>query len=121
LRLALCRIIIKTLSNKLKFKTEVDCLKKKQKIGRAIAEAIEDRETILEIIKTASQIKTNSPIILLKPAIFIERPNNTPKEVAIPLPPLNCKNIVQLWPQIQHNPKRMRKFSPCNKTGLLTK
>ena len=71
---------------------------------------IEANETILELKKTSNQVKTINPITIFNPGTFIERPSNTPKEAAIPFPPLNRKNIVQLWPQIQPNPMKIRKF-----------
>lgn len=78
---------------------------------------IEANETILKTKKTRNQDKIIKPITIFNPGTFIARPDNTPNEVAIPFPPLNCKNIVQLWPQIQHNPIKIRKFCACHKTG----
>ncbi len=71
---------------------------------------MEANETILQIKKTVIQVTINIPIIKFSPFIFKAKPSKTPKEVAIPFPPLNCRNIVQLWPQIQHKPMRIGKF-----------
>ena len=85
-------------------------LKNRVKIGKAVAAIIEAKETMRQIKKTINQVKTRIPIIIPNPDNFNASPSNTPKVVAIPLPPLNLRNIVQLWPQIQHNPMKIRKF-----------
>lgn len=80
-------------------------------MGREIAVKTEATETILAITKIKIQVKITKPSINFKPAILIAKPNNTPKVVAMPFPPLNLKNIVQLWPRIQHNPRMRRSVS----------
>lgn len=55
---------------------------------------------------------------ILRPAILIAKPINTPKVVATPLPPLKFKNIVQLCPEIQTRPKIMRTTSSETKITL---
>jgi len=80
-------------------------------MGRVIALITEDTETILIIINTITQVKITRPNITFKAGSFIAKPNNTPNVVAIPLPPLNPKNIVQLCPEIQLKPKIIRRTS----------
>ena len=88
-----------------------DCLKRSVKMGNDTPATSDDKETIFEIIKTTSQVTMTSARIIRKAAIWVARPINTPKVVAIPLPPLKRRKIVQLCPEIQLMPKRMRKAS----------
>ena len=88
-----------------------DCLKTTTNRGKNKALIIEAKETILESRKIKIQIKTRSKRIPPKPGVFQANPISTPKVVAIPLPPLKFKNIVQLWPQIQLIPIKIRKRS----------
>ena len=74
----------------------LDCLDKTMYMGRAILVKTEAIETIRVIINTPNQVRITRPNITLKLLILIAKPNNTPKVVAIPLPPLNLKNTVQL-------------------------
>lgn len=90
-------------SNKL-----LGCLNKSIYIGRVMPLRIEASETILKAININAQVKISKPRIMFNPGTLEARPSNTPKVVAMPLPPLNFKNIVQLCPQIQDRPKRIR-------------
>ena len=79
--------------------------------GKTIAVTTEERDIIFEKVNTLSQVIANKPNINLRPLIFMAKPNKTPNVVATPLPPLNFKNTVQLWPQIQHKPNTMLSIS----------
>ena len=109
--LDLCRRIINTERTMLNNIKARDSLKISIYIGRASAVSTEATEIILTIINTTNQVKIAKPTIIFKPAIFIARPINTPKVVATPLPPLNPKNMVQLWPEIALRPKITRSIS----------
>ena len=69
---------------------------------------IDARETILVLINTTNHVRITRANTTFIPAALTAKPNNTPRVVAIPFPPLNLKNIVQLWPQMQLKPKRTR-------------
>lgn len=88
-----------------------DCLKRIMYMGKAMALITEANETILATIKIANQVKITKLKINFMPVISMLNPANTPKVVATPLPPLNFKNIVQLWPQIQLRPMMIRNIS----------
>lgn len=81
-------------------------------IGRLMPVKTEAKEIILEIAKITNQVRMAETNIILKPLILSANPNNTPKVVAIPLPPWKLRNTVQLWPEIQLRPKIMRSVSP---------
>ncbi len=95
-----------------------DCLNKSMKAGKAIPATKEARETILAAINIANQVITVRSNIRLRPGILNARPSNTPSVVAIPLPPLKLRKIVQLWPQIQLKPKIIRTASSESKVIL---
>ena len=88
-----------------------DCLNKTMYSGKARPLESEAKETILAIKKTTNQVRTVIPKIILKPLILTAKAINTPKVAAIPLPPLNLKKIVQLWPHMQLIPKIIRNNS----------
>lgn len=105
IRLALWRKITKAESIVVERIITVDWWKIIAETGKDKAANIEEIETILSVIKITSQIKskiTNGRII---PGIFAAKATRTPIVVATPLPPLKPKNIVQLWPKMQLNPK----------------
>lgn len=110
-RFALCRNIINIDKSRPTKITGKDLLKNVAKTGKLIAARIEAKEMILLVIKVTSHTKTVNINMNFKPAIFTERPSNTPKVVATPFPPLNPKNIVQLCPQIQLTPTSKQKIS----------
>jgi len=74
----------------------LDCLKANIYTDKAMPVITEERETILLIKKITNQVITLKANITFNPPILIARPNKTPKVVAMPLPPLNFKNTVQL-------------------------
>lgn len=90
---------------------DMGCLNMIVKTGNAIPLTTDAMETILKIMNVASQVKTTRPNTGLSAAILIANPSKTPKVVATPLPPLNLKNIVQICPQIELIPNKMRKVS----------
>ena len=65
-------------------------------IGNKIAEIKEDKETYPQITKVASHVKAKIKIVFAINTFFMARPISTPKLVAMPFPPLNLRNIVQL-------------------------
>src|SRR5258708_38774742 len=67
--------------------------------GRLRAAQIEARETYFQIKNTASQ--TSSTITTMRIGTMA---NDTPIEVAIPLPPLKPNKTVKLWPIMQQIP-----------------
>ena len=73
-----------------------DCLNNQAHKGKLNAAMIEESETILNITNTANQTKTAKPNNHFTPSIVKAKPNNTPRLVATPLPPLKRKKIVQL-------------------------
>jgi len=89
----------------------IDCLNKTVNKGKLKAANTEAKEMVLLIIKTVNQIKIVIPKIIFKPAILTESPAKTPKVVATPLPPLKCKKMVQLCPQIQLKPRMIQNDS----------
>jgi hypothetical protein len=109
--LDLWRIITSAESIKLKSISVLDCLKPIINAGSANALIIEAAETILIIINTASQTRIDNPNITFKPDILTDKAINTPKIVAMPLPPLNRKNIVPTWPNTELKPKRIYRVS----------
>ena len=80
-------------------------------MGNKIADKIEAKDTILVSTKIKSQLRISKIRIIFNPGILIARAIKTPKLVAIPLPPLNFKNMVQLCPAIQLKPIMMRSAS----------
>ncbi len=84
------------------------CFNKNMYTGNAIPLIIDARETILVIINTINHVIITKPNTIFMPVTLTAKPNNTPMVVAMPLPPLNLKNIVQLWPEMQQKPKRTR-------------
>lgn len=88
-----------------------DCLNMIVKTGKLNAAKIEAKEIILLAINTANQISIVNPKTIFNPGILIDKPNNTPKVVATPLPPLNFKKMVQLCPNMQLTPIRIQKIS----------
>mgnify|MGYP001039834369 CR=1 FL=1 len=69
---------------------------------------IEAKETIRDNRKIKDQTNITKKKIILRFALTMPKPIKTPKLVATPLPPLNPKNIVQLWPAIQATPEIIR-------------
>ena len=63
------------------------------------------KDTYPEKIKIKAQIKDPSITILARARFFIDSPITTPKDVAIPFPPLNLKNTGQLWPHMLATPR----------------
>lgn len=65
----------------------------------------------IDMIRESANIKTQVRIskirINLSSGIFIDNPIRTPKVVAMPLPPLNPKNKVQLCPHMQLKPSKI--------------
>ena len=59
----------------------------------------------MKISRVISQMKANITITFAIRIFFMASPINTPKLVAMPLPPLNFRNIVQLCPQILVKPR----------------
>jgi len=84
------------------------CFNKNIYRGRAMPLNIDAKETILLMAKTTNHVRITRANTTFMPAALTANPNNTPRVVAMPFPPLNLKNIVQLWPQIQQKPKRRR-------------
>ncbi len=84
------------------------CLNKSVYTGREMPVITEATEIVLTIKNTINQVKIIKPKIKLSPAILTDNPINTPKVVAIPLPPLKFKNIVQLWPTMELTPSNRR-------------
>ena len=70
-------------------------MRKKIKIGKLIDEISADKELILKIKNTKIQIVNRQEPI--KKSID----NITPKEVAIPFPPLNLSQIGKQWKKLQ--------------------
>ena len=64
-------------------------------------------DMILASANIKTQVMINKTRINLNSAIFIDNPIRTPKVVAMPLPPLNLKNKVQLCPHMQLNPSKI--------------
>ncbi len=113
--LDLWRIITSAERIKLNSISVLDCLNTIINAGSANALIIEATETILTIINTASQTRIDHPNITFKPGILTDKAINTPKIAAMPFPPLNPKNIVQLCPDTQLKPKIMRSISEDKK------
>ena len=68
-------------------------------IGRKIAAARDDKDTILDKRKHAIQVRRIMTRTMRIDSIFIVNPIRTPKLVAMPLPPLkfkrkNCENFI---------------------------
>lgn len=91
-----------TIPNKMKSRLSLKIYKN---IGNKIADIMEDMETYPQMIKVTNQIKAKIKIIFAINILFMASPINTPKLVAMPLPPFNLRNIVQLWPHILARPK----------------
>ncbi len=81
--------------------TDLDCLKIIVYTAKPTTDKTEARETILQVRKTINHVKIDKPNISFNPEILIDKASSVPRPVAMPLPPLNFKNIVQLCPQIQ--------------------
>ncbi len=113
--LDLWRIITNAERIKLKSISVLDCLNPVINTGNANALISEATETILTIINTANQTRIDNPNITFKPAILTDKAINTPKIVAMPLPPLNPRNIVQLCPDTQLKPKIIHTISEDKK------
>jgi hypothetical protein len=111
LRLDLCRKMANTVITRLKISKIRDFPNNQALKGKLSAAAIEEREIMRKIRKTANQTKTARPNIHFTPSIFNARPSSTPRLVATPLPPLKRRKIVQLCPQIQQKPKIIRSSS----------
>ena len=73
-----------------------DCLNNIASIGKLNAANIEASDMVLLAIKVTNQTNTVNPNTIFNPAILRDKPINTPKVVATPLPPLNWRKIVQL-------------------------
>jgi len=117
----LWRINTKKQSSRLIEENQTGSLKKKENKGKAMAAEIDAKDTMRKATKVEIQTREISPITTFKPWILKASPNSTPKEVAIPLPPLNCKNGVQLWPQIEHKPNRILRFCSSKNFVLVKK
>jgi hypothetical protein len=98
---------------------KLDCLKAIVRIGNDIEETIEARDTIRKARNTETQIKNNKPRIGFSPEMVKVNPIRTPMVVATPFPPLNFRNIVQLWPHIQQNPMIKRNCSSVKKVFVI--
>lgn len=81
--------------------------KKDIRITKIILLKIEAKDTKWVIKNTIIQERRVRTKTILRLAIFKAKPAKTPKVVAIPLPPLNPKNIVQLWPETQARLQRI--------------
>lgn len=88
-----------------------DCLNNIANKGKLKAANIDAREITLLIMNVTNQTRIVNPRTIFSPGMITESPKNTPNVVATPLPPLNLKKIVQLWPQIQLTPIRIQKVS----------
>lgn len=75
-----------------------------KKIGKNKADTMEAREIYLKISKIINQIKAKIEMTFAISIFLIASPINTPKLVAMPFPPLNLRNIVQLCPHILAKP-----------------
>ncbi len=84
------------------------CLNKAVYIGKARAVITEATEIIRASRKTTTHVKIVKAMINFKAGIPSDKPHKTPRVVAMPLPPLNPKKTVQLWPQMQAIPRMMR-------------
>jgi len=104
-------MITKTESKNVNSNKTLDSANRKVYAGINKAVKIEATETILEITNTASQVKIDRIKIGFSIAILSDKPNNTPKDAATPLPPLNLKNTVQMCPHTQLNPRIINKAS----------
>ncbi len=89
----------------------MDCLNNSANKGKLKTANIEAKEITLLIINVTNQTRIVNPRTIFNPGMITESPKNTPKVVATPLPPLNFRKIVQLWPQIQPTPIRIEKVS----------
>lgn len=88
----------------------LDCLNISVYTGTLIPVITEAMDTILKAMNTINQVRIAKPSINFKPGTLIDSPSSIPKVVATPLPPLNLKNTVQLWPKTELMPKRIRRF-----------
>lgn len=102
--------------SRLKIISGTDCLNKTMKAGIAAQQSIEAKETNLVTKNTASQERKTKLNTAPNPGILKLNPIRTPNVVATPLPPLNLRKTVQLWPKIQLIPKIIRNIS-LDKTG----
>jgi len=83
------------------------CRKRNTRITKIILLKIEAKETKPVIKNMIAQERRIKAKIILRLTIFKAKPAKTPKVVAIPFPPLNPKNIVQLWPETEAKPARI--------------
>ena len=116
---ARCRRIINPAASKLKITSGQESLKKSAERGKLKPARSEARETIRKIINAQNQTRTTIPKIWAKKGTRKDKPINTPKEVATPLPPLKLRNTLQLWPQIQLKPRTNLKVSGEKKALLV--
>ena len=92
-------------------KSVFDTGKRIMKIGKNIEAIIDDKETILLKKKQKNQVRIVRSKTIRSGVIMVAKPISIPNVEAMPLPPLNSKNIVQLCPHTHTIPKIIRNSS----------